>query len=236
MKRPDAPSRTGSASAIGADDAIDWQASLALFNSDDLAEIERSLSRETPCDELRAELGTLVFRHCQNSQNPPPGSKPVRATVERLRSATRDFREKIDALASRTTAEDGDALLYLEIIGGPAHDERSVAQLATQLLEFESALASVSRYLLNNRGGRPPDERIWLINGLCKIETSVKGTTSQFTYNYSAEEGEEYSGGPVWKMLRACEHAIAKAENRNPVSDDALARALSRAKSRDKTG
>jgi hypothetical protein len=214
-------------------EGIDVAATLAFFDSESLEEIERALSLPTPCDELRGHLATLVGKSIQNSANAPPRSKNVRARLDRLRSTTRDFRKEIDSLASSATDEDDEALWLLRFVGGSPHPD--IAQLANRLSALEDALASASRYLLaSNSGGSPRGARHALVASLRGIEQAVTGRPTQFTRT-EEEDGDNYTGGPLWKMLRACENATARAENRPPPSDAALASFLSRTKVDDKT-
>jgi hypothetical protein len=190
---------------------------LKLFRQADLEKAESALNRPSPDSNLRYQLAFILSQTLSAESQGMPKAAAVRKCLGEIEKAAGAL---IKAIASSDNpSRDHAAFLLHTLGGGPDFDDLS--ELIEKLVELEmSAARTLKKPFASD--GRAPTERNMLVARLRELELSLTGKNSTYTL-----QNDVYSGS-LFLMLRAVENALARAGDRELVSDEALAKFLSR--------
>lgn len=198
---------------------------LALFADGELDEIERSLGLAPSDVSLRNELALVLWKAIEGRQQAVSTPASNNAALKRLAELAGSLVTKLVA-DEQSPAQSEAVFLQCVVGGGP--DGAEIDDLVNLLTRLASgASCAIERLGGRNAGGRPLEiERRILVARLKDIEHRFTGVCSSYTFS----DIDDLYSGRLFQMLRAFEHAVARAENRDPAPDATLARFLARTK------
>ncbi len=200
--------------------AIQW------LVEDRVAEAEKALGLKTPYEGLRDHLAYLLWKTLRNRN---AGSATPKATSDRLddlRKAAEKLSSELSELLKHYLDDQSvanDVVFLLDVRSGGAWDIWSIKRVAEDSRNFADTVRSI---VPRSVGTKQPDvERYTVLSSLDAIAFKLTGVHSK--YSYSDLNGK-YSG-PLFLLMRAFEHAEARARKIVPPVDSSIAKFISRA-------